>query len=147
MHVPVNSMYSDQGPVLGCLATDSVSAECATDVQDYELRRARSVSACQFSRPSGPPGTGFDINTNLEVPCCSTKTSANFKENNNHDHTIHRLPHHHMDLRNTFQQSWCPHSYWQDKTCIQKSPHRPSCIRYSLQPSNRLLGKLRHKRL
>ena len=27
MQVPVNSKYSDQGLVLGCLATDSVSAE------------------------------------------------------------------------------------------------------------------------
>ncbi len=53
MQVPVDSMYSDQGLVLGCLATDSVSAECATDVSPFASKSCRDawtfagVRACE----------------------------------------------------------------------------------------------------
>jgi len=38
MQEQVNSMYSNQGPVLGCLATDSISAQCALDVSPLPAR-------------------------------------------------------------------------------------------------------------
>ena len=44
MQVPVNSKNSDQGPVLGCLATDSVSAEGATDVSPFASKSCQSCA-------------------------------------------------------------------------------------------------------
>ena len=55
MQVPVNSKYSDQGPVLGCLAADSVSGEVATDVSPFANKSSRDartfcgVRACEYA--------------------------------------------------------------------------------------------------
>lgn len=35
IQVPENSMYNDQGPVLGCMAIDSVSAVAGVDSQVF----------------------------------------------------------------------------------------------------------------
>ena len=51
MQVPVNSKYSDQAPVLGCLATDSVSAEATTDVSPFASKRCRDAWILLGSEP------------------------------------------------------------------------------------------------
>ena len=54
MQEPVNSMYSDQGSVLGCLATDSVSAECATDMSPLASKRCRDARMLAYLLKSEP---------------------------------------------------------------------------------------------